>query len=102
MGASMNLAETRDIDRPDLLPRVLAVLGLVLHVVLGFIIVFGAGLVAPLSGVLLLSAAWLALLMLGIRWWTSAPRLVLLVPIIAFVFGSLVLWIGGRYLDWQV
>jgi hypothetical protein len=40
--------------------------------------------------------------MLGIRWWTSAPRLVLLVPIIAFVFGSLVLWIGGRYLDWQV
>jgi hypothetical protein len=98
----MNVAETRDIDRPDLLARVLAILGLVLHVVLGFIFVFGAGLVAPLYGVVLLSVAWLVLLWLGIRWWNSSPRLVLLIPIIAFVFGSVVLWIGGRYLDWQV
>jgi hypothetical protein len=98
----MNLAETRDVDRPDLLARVLAILGLVLHVVLGFTFVFGAGLVAPWYGIVILSAAWVLLFVLGIKWWNSAPRLVLLVPIIAFVFGSLALWIGGSYLDWQV
>jgi hypothetical protein len=98
----MNVAETRDIDRPDLLARVLAILGLVLHFVLGFIFVFGGGMVAPMYGVVLLTAAWLLLLALGLSWWRSAPLRVLLVPIVAFVFGSVVLWIGGRYLDWQV
>jgi hypothetical protein len=98
----MNVAETRDIDRPYLLARVLAILGFVLHFVLGFVFVAGAGQVAPPYGVVIFSAVWVVLLALGIKWWNSAPRLVLLVPIIALVFWFIALWIGGNYLNWQV
>jgi hypothetical protein len=48
-----------------------------------------SGLLAPWYGVALLLVVWLALLLVGFRWWTPHPVRVAALPVV-----SLALWFG--------
>ena len=73
-------------------------LACVVHLVVGFFYI-SSGLVAPLWGVLLLLAIWLALAVVLVRLRERGP-VTLLVPVAAGAIWFFVLWIGQALLDW--
>ena len=84
----------------DVLGRILAVIGLAAHGVVGLIFFAAAGLVAPLYGIIILAIGWSLLLLQAIRWWSSRPRLVILIPIVTFAYWFVVVSFGSRFLGW--
>lgn len=79
--------------------RLLLVVSLVLHLGIG-VFYLAAGLVAPGWAVLLLWAAWVAMLVLLVRLWRVAPQRALLVPVAAVLLIYLVITLGEQLLGW--
>ena len=73
-------------------------LAAVLHLVASFFYI-SSGLVAPLWGVLLLLAIWIALAVYLVRIRRSGPK-TLAVPVAAAAIWFFVLWIGQSLLGW--
>jgi hypothetical protein len=65
-----------------------------------FFLYAASGLVAPWWGVAVLMFVWLALFVRGLRWWSTHPVRLLLLPVAAIVFWFLVLSAGGAWLGW--
>jgi hypothetical protein len=59
-----------------------------------------SGLVAPWYGVMFLLLVWAALFVLACRWWTRRPKLMLVLPLVAFVLFFAVIAFGGAFLGW--
>lgn len=59
-----------------------------------------SGLVAPLWAVVGLILLWIALVVIGIRWFRRHPLRVLALPVIAVVIWFSVLTLGERLLGW--
>jgi len=73
--------------------------GLGAMVSVGFL--YGASaLVAPWWAVLLLALAWVAGLVLCLRWWTPHPRRLVVVAAVAALVWFVVLVAGARFLGW--
>ena len=87
-------------DARDVLGRVLAVLGLIVHGIVGLVYFAAAGLIAPLYGIIVLAIGWSLLLLLAIRWWSRRPRLIILVPFVAMLWWFAIVSLGSRYLGW--
>lgn len=79
--------------------RALIVIAFLLHVGIG-VFYLAAGLVAPLWAVLLLWAAWVALLYALVRLGRRSPPLALLVPLAAVLLILGVITLGERLLGW--
>ena len=77
---------------------VVAVVGFVVHVVVGFWILVG-GLIMPPWAVLAMMVLWGVALVLAIRW-RGRPVLVLAVPVVTFAIWFLVAWAGDTFLGW--
>ncbi len=84
----------------DVLGRVLAVIGLTAHGVVGLIYFAAAGLVAPLYGIIILAIGWSLLLLQAIRWWNPRPRMIIIIPFAALAYWFVIVWFGGRFLGW--
>lgn len=84
----------------DPLGRVLSVIGLVAHGIVGLIYFAAAGLLAPLYGIIILAIGWSLLLIQAIRWWNERPRLIILAPVVAMVWWFAVVSFGSRFLGW--
>lgn len=78
----------------------MVVVGLALHVALlpAFLV---AGLVAPPLAVAGLVGAWVALLVLAVKWRDERPGFVLATPLIALVLLVAVVSLGEALLDWS-
>ena len=61
---------------------------------------FASGLVAPAWAVVLLCLFWLALLILGFRWFMTRPLHVLALPFVAAAVWFLALTAGAHFLGW--
>ena len=79
--------------------RVARVAGIVLHLATGFLYL-ASPLVAPLGGVAVLWAGWVALLVLAIRLRAARPWWTLLVPVASIGFWALVLTVGSHLFGW--
>ncbi len=64
-------------------------------------VILASGLVAPLWAVALMSLVWLALLVLGTRWFMTRPWRVALLPLLALVVWVAAVAAGGAFLDWS-
>ena len=81
--------------------RVVAWVGLVLHIAIGVFPFSATGLVAPLYGIALAYLGW-ALGLYGItRWWRSAPKAVLLMPFAALAWWFALMTLGSAVLGWS-
>lgn len=67
--------------------------------VIGFFYV-SAGLVAPLWAVILLVIIWVALVVVGIRWFRRHPLRVLALPLVAVIIWFGVITLGEQLLGW--
>lgn len=90
-------------DRPasTTTDKVFAVVGIALHLLAGVFPFAVSGLIAPLWGIVVLYALWLALLAVAV--WlvrTGRLRLVLVVPFAAVVAWFAVMSFGGAVLGW--
>jgi hypothetical protein len=77
---------------------VAAVVGFVLHLVVGFWILVG-GLIMPGWAVVAMAILWAVALVLAIRW-RGKPVLVLAVPVATLAIWFLVAWAGEVFLGW--
>ena len=80
--------------------RVGRALGLLLMVVVGWFYIV-SGLVAPLWAVIGLLIVWAVVLVLGLSQWNSRPLWILAAPFALMVFWAVVIWAGGRFLNWS-
>ena len=78
---------------------VVRVVGIVLHLIVGWFYIT-TGLVAPGWAVVLLLTVWIALFVFVIRVWRSRPMWVLGVPFLAAAIWVITLLIGGTLLGW--
>lgn len=74
--------------------------GLVL-VVASFFLYAASGLLAPLWAVVVLLATWVALLVLCFVWWSSRPRWVVAVGVVAWAWWFVAITAGGVLLGWK-
>jgi hypothetical protein len=81
------------------LPVSLGVLGLLLHLVVGYFYLV-AGLAVPLGGVIVLWLIWVALLVAGIWLLVTRPLFALLVPAVALVLYFAAIMLGGALFGW--
>ncbi len=87
-------------DAHTIIRRVAALVG-VLGLLAAAPFYIASGLVAPLWAILLLWVFWIALAVLALRWFTSRPWVVLVLPIVAAAVWWLTLTLGEQLLDWQ-
>lgn len=80
--------------------RVVAWVGLILHIAIAVFPFSASGLLAPLYGIALVYLGWAVALYGVIRWWRSAPKAVLLMPFAALVWWFAVMTVGGAVLGW--
>lgn len=80
--------------------RIAALIGLGAHLVLAIWYFLYTPLFAPLSGSIVLWAAWLGLLALAVSWWRPHPFRVLAVPVAAAVVWMAGVWLGSVVLGW--
>ncbi len=56
---------------------------------------------APWWAIALLALVWLVALLVAIGWFTTRPRVVVLVPVVVGVVWLVTVVAGARYLDWR-
>lgn len=81
-------------------PRVVGVVGLLLHLAVGVFPYSASGLVAPLWGIVALGVLWLGLLAVAVVLLRRRPALVLLVPVLAVLLWVGALTAGEQLLGW--
>lgn len=86
-------------NRRDRLPRIIGIIGIVLYVLTGPIY-SASGLVAPISGLVVLFVGWFAGLAYQSRLYRTRPPWTLVMPVVALAYWWLVLTIGSNYLGW--
>jgi hypothetical protein len=82
-----------------MLGRVLAIIGLVLQAAL-LPFVIASGLVAPLWGVVVITLGWALLLVLALRLWNRAPKLIILIPVVTVIWWLGAVSFGENFLGW--
>ena len=87
-------------EQRDKANRVVAWIGLSLHIAIAVFPFSASGLLAPLYGIALVYLGWALGLFGVIRWWRSTPKAVLLMPFAALVWWFAVMSIGGAVLGW--
>ena len=94
------MSESLPAPQPSVLARVLGVLGFLFHLAVGVMFYLPAGLIAPLYGIAFLGLCWILMLGIAIKLWPRSPQLIVLVPLAAFLWWSLVIWAGESFLGW--
>lgn len=79
--------------------RALGIVGILLHLVVGYFYLT-AGLVVPGGWLVVFLLVWVALLVVAIRLFRRRPLLVLLVPVVALALLVGGVSVGGALLDW--
>lgn len=83
-----------------ILQRVAASLGVAGSVALAFFYVLVPALSVPVPATYGFYAAWVALVVLSLRWWGGHPWRAFAVPVVGLVAVLVALWFGGEYLGW--
>jgi hypothetical protein len=87
------------LENRDWLTVPLGVLGLLLHLVVGYFYLV-AGLAVPLGGVIVLWLIWVALMVVGVWLLVTRPLLTLLVPVVALALYFAAIMLGGALFGW--
>jgi hypothetical protein len=66
-----------------------------------FFLYGASGLVVPVWALTALIFVWLVLFVTACRWWTSHPKPLLVLPVVALVLLFAVVAAGGAWLGWQ-